>query len=88
MSVKDDILTRDNALHAAVAVFVVVVTSLVSGPGFPWIAAGLIGLLLYLREASQVDWDFTLRFSAHKHLEWIVGTVAAFIAAAIMALVG
>jgi hypothetical protein len=91
MSVKDDILTVDNLWHALVAVVFTAawwaggLATFGGLPGWPLYGAALAGIGLYLREASQVDWDFTLRWSAHKWLEALVGTVAAFIAAAILA---
>jgi len=94
MSVSKDILTVDNLLHTLVAVaFVWLVAWGAQRAGGEWdllptfLLALLAGLGLYLREVSQVDWDFTLRFSAHKHLEWAVGTVGALIQAPIIALV-
>ncbi len=79
MSIKDDILTIDNLLHALVAVSFTVLL----GWFLPFapIYAALAGIGLYLREASQVHWDFTLGWSAHKHLEWAVGTFAAAVTA-------
>lgn len=98
MSVRDDVLTWDNLWHSLVAVaftavwwavgqleFIAAIVHAI--PSWELVGAALAGIGLYLREASQVDWDLTLRWSAHKHLEWIVGTVAAFIAAAILAVV-
>lgn len=79
--IKDDILTLDNLFHAIVAVaFTVALGWLL--PYDPAYAA-LAGVGLYLREASQVGWDFTLRWSVHKWAEAGVGTVAAFIASGV-----
>ena len=81
MSIKDDILTLDNLFHSLVAVaFTVALGWLLP---FDPLYAVLAGIGLYLREASQVGWDFTLRGSAHKHCEWAVGAVAALIASGI-----
>jgi len=77
-----DVWTIDNLLHALVAcAFVVVV-----GWWLPFdpLYALLAGIGLYLREASQASWDFTLRKSVHKHLEWIVGSACGFLASFIM----
>lgn len=82
MNWRDDVLTVDNALHALVAVAFVVAV----GWFAPWdpLYAALAGIGLYLREASQVGWDMTLKGSVHKHLEWIVGTVCGFLASFVM----
>lgn len=81
---KDDLFTLDNALHSAVAVVFVLVTGFL---GLPWpFGAALAALGLYLREASQVGWKWSLpdkdtgKPSLHKHLEWIVGSVAGALA--------
>jgi hypothetical protein len=96
MSVKldKDVLTLDNLLHTLVAVaFVWAVGAALHfigasvSFGVALALAGLAGIGLYLREASQVDWDLTLKFSLHKHLEWAVGTVGALIQAPVIALV-
>ena len=79
---EKDVFTLDNLWHSLVAV--VFTVALGWFLPFDFAYAFLAGVGLYLREASQVKWDFTLKFSPHKHLEWIVGTVAAFIAAGIM----
>lgn len=82
MNWRDDVLTVDNLLHALVAVaFVVAVGWFLP---FDPVYALLAGIGLYLREVSQVKWDFTLKGSAHKHLEWIVGTVCGFLASFVM----
>lgn len=78
----DDIFSIDNLLHSLVAVAFVVILSLLIGLPLLWAVLAAVGL--YLREVSQVDWDFTLKGSRHKHLEWIVGSVAGVIAAAIL----
>lgn len=84
MNWKNDVFTLDNLLHALAAVaFTLILGSLLP---WPFLYAALSGIGLYLREASQVKWDFTLKWSAHKHLEWAVGTLAATIAAAILTL--
>jgi hypothetical protein len=80
---SEHVLTVDNLLHALVAVAFTVALGWFLPFDFAY--AVLAGIGLYLREASQVDWDFTLRWSAHKHLEWATGTAAAFIAAGAMA---
>lgn len=82
-----DIFSIDNLWHSLVAVAFVLIVGLIFGGASPFIAAALAGVGLYLREVSQVDWDFSLKGSQHKHLEWIVGTVAGFIAAVILAIV-
>lgn len=84
MNWKDDVFTLDNLLHAIIAVaFTLILGSLLP---WPFLYAALASVGLYLREASQVKWDFTLKWSAHKHLEWSVGTLAAFIAAGFLTL--
>lgn len=85
MNWKKDVFTLDNLLHALAAIAFVVIL----GWFLPWpfAYAVLAGIGLYVREASQVDWDFTLKWSAHKHLEWAVGTLAGFIAAGVLSLV-
>jgi hypothetical protein len=75
----DDIFSIDNLLHSLVAVAFVVILSLLIGLPLLWAVLAAVGL--YLREVSQVDWDFTLKGSRHKHLEWIVGSVVGLIAA-------
>lgn len=95
---SEHVLTWDNFLHSLVAVAftcLAVPALIFFGPmarhfgvgldWLPFLLAALAGIGLYLREAAQVDWDFTLRWRAHKWLEAIVGTVAAFGAAAVMA---
>lgn len=97
---RNHVLTWDNFLHGLVAVaFTCLALPILLwlGPSagrlgislawLPFPFAALAGVGLYLREASQVDWDFTLRWSAHKHLEWAVGTAAALLAAGVLALV-
>ena len=86
MSFTKDIATVDNLLHALVAVAFTVAL----GWFLPYdpLYALLAGIGLYLREASQVDWDFTLQGSAHKHAEWWVGTACAFMASFVMLGVG
>ena len=85
MTLSKDVFTVDNLLHALVAVAFTVAL----GWFLPFdpVYAVLAGVGLYLREASQVGWDFTLRWSAHKHLEWAVGTVAALVASGVMLVV-
>lgn len=85
MNWKNDVFTLDNFLHALAAVAFTVIL----GWFLPWpfIYAALAGVGLYVREASQVNWDFTLKWSVHKHLEWAVGTLAGFIAASILVVV-
>jgi hypothetical protein len=102
MSVNDDILTVDNLLHSLVAVVFVAAGWALGVFVLPMIGVTLFveniwhgtfayaigaGLGLYLREASQVEWDWTLRWSFHKHMEWIIGFLAAFVAAFIMVVV-
>jgi hypothetical protein len=95
---SEHVLTVDNLLHGLVAVAftclavpVLVYLGPVAGRlgvglgWLPFLLAALAGLGLYLREAAQVGWDFTLRWSAHKWLEAMVGTAAAFVAAGVMA---
>ena len=82
----NEIFTVDNLLHSLVAVAFVQLGWLLvlRGRGHVWgffLAAGLATVGLYLREASQVDWDWALRGSLHKHLEWIVGSVAGWLTA-------
>lgn len=97
---SEHVLTWDNFLHSLVAVAftcLAIPALIFFGPvarhfgvgldWLPFLLAALAGIGLYLREVSQVGWDFTLRWSAHKHLEWAVGTGAAFLAAGIMALI-
>lgn len=85
LSLSKDVFTVDNALHALVAVAFTVAL----GWFLPFdpVYALLAGIGLYLREVSQVGWDFTLKCSAHKHAEWWFGTACAFIASFIMLLV-
>ena len=94
MNLEKDVFTVDNLLHTLVAVaFVWAVGAAIHflggsiSFGVAFALAGLAGIGLYLREASQVGWDFTLKFSAHKHLEWAVGTVGALVQAPVIALV-
>ena len=81
--IRDHVLTLDNALHAAVAVAFTVAL----GWFLPFdpVYAVLAWIGLYLREAAQVDWDWTMRWSAHKHLEHAVGGAAAVLASIVMA---
>lgn len=88
-----EILTLDNLWHSLVAIFFTAVWCAVAllahfwFDAWGWIGAVLAGTGLYLREASQVDWDWTLRWSWHKHAEWLVGTVAGALTALVFALV-
>lgn len=88
---KLDILSLDNLLHSLVAVAFVAALSgvaLLAGfwfDGWGFIAAALAGVGLYLREVSQVDWDFTLRGSGHKIAEAAVGTACGFVTAVVFA---
>ena len=91
-----EILTVDNLLHSVVAVAFVwlfgsgwlMISRLANRrnrvSGF-FIAAGLVTVGLYLREAAQVDWDFTLASSLHKHMEWTVGSVVGLLTAVVTA---
>lgn len=82
MNWRDDIATVDNALHALVAVAFVVAV----GWWLPYdpLYALLAGIGLYLREASQVGWDMTLKGSAHKWAEVWVGFLCALIVSIVM----
>lgn len=82
-----DIFSIDNLLHSLVSVAFVIVVAIFLGALAGFVAAILAMVGLYLREASQVDWDFTLKGSFHKHMEWIVGSVAGFLAAIIFAVI-
>lgn len=88
---KIDILSFDNLLHSLVVIAFVSAVSgvaLLAGfwhDNFGFIAALLAGVGLYLREVSQVDWDFTLRGSGHKIAEAAVGTVCGFVTAIVFA---
>jgi len=95
MKLLDEIFTLDNLLHSLVAaVFVGVVSGLLaiwtgqSSWAVPFSAAFAATIGLYLREASQVDWDFTLHGSLHKHLEWIVGSSVGWTTAGFLAILG
>jgi hypothetical protein len=85
MNWKDDVFTLDNLWHVLVAVSFTVAL----GWFLPFdpVYALLAGIGLYLREVSQVRWDFTLKGSAHKHLEWITATICAFLASFVMLVV-
>lgn len=87
-----DIFSWDNLFHSLVAVaFVSILAYLIHllfwWDWLGWLLGALAMIGLYLREASQVDWDFTLRFSFHKHMEWFVGSVCGFVASLIAVLV-
>ena len=77
------IFTLDNLLHALVAVAFVILLVLIFGQHAALPAAIAAGVGLYLREAWQVDWDWSLGGSRHKHLEWAVGTAAGLVVALI-----
>lgn len=84
MKLTSEIFTLDNLWHSLVAVaFVAAIGSWLPAWCLPIVAA-LAAIGLYLREASQVDWDFTLRWSLHKHFEWLVGSVAGVVAALVI----
>lgn len=90
MNIWREVFTLDNLLHSLVAVaFTSISLGLLAVGASPGGAAfglaGGAGVGLYLREAAQVDWDFTLKSSLHKHMEWLVGTVAGFAAAGVIA---
>lgn len=88
---KLDILSLDNLLHSLVAVAFVSAgcgVLLLTGlwhDGLGFVFAALAGVGLYLREASQVDWDFTLRGSGHKIAEAAVGTFCGSLTAVVFA---
>ena len=85
-TVLREAFTLDNLWHSLVAIaFTGVLTFFLPGFWIVWSALAALGL--YLREASQVSWDFTLRFSLHKHLEWIVGSLAGLVAAVLIAVI-
>jgi hypothetical protein len=77
------VFTIDNLLHSLVALAVVTAGIWLSdiwldGGTFWWVFPILVAIGLYLREASQADWDFGLNGSLHKHLEWAIGSVVGF----------
>ena len=82
-----DIFSLDNLFHSLVSVGFVLVVAIFLGVAAGFIGAVLAMVGLYLREASQVGWDFTLKGSFHKHMEWIVGSVAGFMAAVFYAII-
>jgi hypothetical protein len=81
------LFTRDNLLHALVAVVFVILLVLIFGRLAAFPAAILAGVALYLREVSQAGWNWSLGGSRHKHLEWAIGTAVGFIVALICVLI-
>ena len=82
-SFLQELLTFDNLLHWLVCTLAAGVLGafLINS----WVALGMMCcLIMYCREVLQIksshgDWDFLLRGSLHKHLEWATGGAGGFL---------
>ena len=76
--IVSELFTKDNGIHAAIALAVTLIVILLFGQFFI-VAAALVAVGFYVREVYQAGWDWTLKGSLHKHLEWVAPTVVSLI---------